>query len=859
MVAKSDPEALEESRNEIRTLQAEYSKKKEDLERKERQRKQADAELRRRQDRLMMLESELQTVSRRSVKTSAEGHVDLAEQAQNDFMDKVVADTLKGRVPIMKDVEGAEDAGAGRLDAKEQKAEDQKAAAMHDTVLVSYTNINSDDYQVAYRIDKYTTVDQLHRDACSYWGCSHGDYVLCRTTPKEEVEALWSSDDKMGGRRREKLQIEGGSSEAILDATEKSQLHLVSWPDLETFVLKRKQLKDLEAKILQDLQARDTGPNTIKTLKHGQGFAANEVVLEPHIEAMRQWPGVYQMLKKHKSKAQRDQKWTRVRFSDLMALILLIGLSILVHSLRSQHGSWELRNGVVETLGVGLPQGPLQKQMMSFNKIELYDDIWEWFNGLFLSELYDGDSTLRQFYKPVGYMRIRQQIANRKDCADRVIPFNLKRRCYFIEVNDDTQDKETMRPERKGVVDTFMSAAANSGRMATPDPFVWQPASAKSFSMYGYMQNRYDGSGFSIVYNTSASTGKQVAADLAFIKEAWVKPQTRMLIAEVTFANYNLGGYVSANFLLEISPSGAVKPDMDIKSFTVYHSYWAAVAEAVDIVRWFLVIGYMFLLRIYSRTRAKMAKGKTRFSYVMSLSGLTDVVIAGLFVAIQVIFLKDDPPKPESLTAFYTFLSFAHDLETLSIMEAVFILTCLLRLSSFARLNTTVYGFYKVFSRSVVNFGYFACIFIPVLCGVGAMAHALWSPYIELFSTYTLTLMSVMLAIYQPFEAIEEMYQHGGGWTLPFLVYFVLVIGLFMVNMFLAITVHAFWEVELLEADDATLKEWSHDQWLDWALWAPVYGKLTGRKPGASRIRGFTVAEEDDGSSSSGSGSDEER
>merc|ERR1740130_1378603 len=98
---------------------------------------------------------------------------------------------LQDRIPILKeDNQETEEL----LAVQDHGGEQQEEAAggkdkVHDSVLVSYINYPSEgkaeDYKVSYRIDRSTTVQELHKDACSYWGCSPHDFVLCKTDGQE--------------------------------------------------------------------------------------------------------------------------------------------------------------------------------------------------------------------------------------------------------------------------------------------------------------------------------------------------------------------------------------------------------------------------------------------------------------------------------------------------------------------------------------------------------------------------------------------------------------------------------------------------------------------------------------------------
>merc|ERR1712032_83302 len=169
------------------------------------------------------------------------------------------------------------------------------------------------------------------------------------------------------------------------------------------------------------------------------------------------------------------------------------------------------------------------------------------------------------------------------------------------------------------------------------------------------------------------------------------------------------------------------------------------------------------------------------------------------------------------------------------------------------------YRFFRLFYRALRMCAYFLVVFVPILLGTCFLAHAIWSPHIYTFSSWTETFLTTLLGVYQPFPAVMEMHDKGIGWALPFLLYFTLFLSAFMIHMVLAIMIHSYFEVELVEGSDPKSEQWSKDQWLDWALWAHVYRRFTGKKAGASRIAGCAEADDQDDEDEFEGDSDEER
>lgn len=850
-----DQERLEEVRNEIRSLQSQYAKKKEDKEKRDKDLKDQDKQIVDTEDKLKSLELEIERQQNRAQRDRDSQH-GMQNQAKNDFMYKEVHKLLQERIPILSN--GREEGEEGdKTGGGEKRDEEPGKAQLHDVVLVSYVNVDriQEDYKVSYRIDKDTTVEQLHKDACAYWGCSHKEYRLCRISYKNGEEPqpslLWEKHSDTAAKNK-KLQ-----SEDVLNPAQESHLHLVKLEDFQKWKKAtqnvKKDPKEQEVKI-----PGVDSMNALKTMKYGLSSPVLENIMEPFVDALKLWPGLYHLLARRKR--QYEQKWKRMKLSDILVFVFLIVLSGLCLLFRDVANIYQLRNGIVQTLGAGIAGETSGHPLVQFTNMHLHDDMFKWLAGSFKHQVYNDSSTLRKYYTPVGYLRVRQQRALEQQCPDRNIPPNFRRPCYFVSVGPDVQDKGQMTTPTDGVPyqghQRFV-AGTNSGRQASPSPFIWQASEPAAADLLGFMQDSYDGAGYMIVYDLLTTTGSRFEEDLAYILGQWINIQTRMFVIELTFANYNLGGYVAASFLLEISPSGAVHPWMDVVPFGTFNTWGNSVANALDIVRWIVILGYIVLWRVYMLTSKKVAIGKRSFTYVFSFVGLVDATIVAAFLAIQVMRLKAAPPDPTQQQAFYSYSRHAHNAEMLPICEAFLLSVLLLRFATFARMTPTVYRLFKMFAKSMHIFGYFCIVFLPVLIGTSVLANAIWSPYILHFSTWTQTFLTTVIAARQSFKDTVGMMDYGRGWTIPFLIYFFLTMTAFMINAFLAITVHAYFEVELIEGSDPKNDHWSPDQWKDWALWAPVYEKVCRRKSGASRIVGYAEGEEPSDTDSSSDSDDE--
>merc|ERR1740121_848050 len=83
---------------------------------------------------------------------------------------------------------------------------------------------------------------------------------------------------------------------------------------------------------------------------------------------------------------------------------------------------------------------------------------------------------------------------------------------------------------------------------------------------------------------------------------------------------------------------------------------------------------------------------------------------------------------------------------------------------------------------------------------------------------------SIALAIRAALD-VQILEEKNPFWAVPFIIYFFLTCTAFVLHMFLAITVHAYFEVDLLEGLDLKAPSWTWDQWKAWALWSFIYNR----------------------------------
>lgn len=260
-----------------------------------------------------------------------------------------------------------------------------------------------------------------------------------------------------------------------------------------------------------------------------------------------------------------------------------------------------------------------------------------------------------------------------------------------------------------------------------------------------------------------------------------------------------------------------------------------------------------------SETTYKASQGRSGLSYVFSFAGLLDASTVGLYFALSYMRFKHDPPDPSKLKSFYSYSYDADVHERLFVAEGVFILFLFIRFGTFMRLNPFIDQYWKMFGRAGKMYMYWLTIFIPLFLGAIVFANCIWSPYILNFSTWWSTFVSLVFFIRQDFD-MTKMYESNMTWTILFISYFYLLMVCFLINGFLAITVHTYWQVIITDGRPKETKSWSADQWADWILAGPIYRIIMRKKPGASRREDGGEGDEDgDGEEDSDDDGDDDK
>jgi len=827
---------LAEERHQIKQLQSDIARKREQLDRLRQRRVAFDDELKERSSQLNLIKEDHKFEKKKAQKASQYDATQKTAEAESHFMNDEVRRFLQERIPSLapQDTPAAVDQGVAEV---EMAQGEDPSKNLHDTVLVSYVNFSGekkdDDYKVSYRIDSTITVGDLLKDACNYWGCSRHDYTLCKIENDEPKD--------LSGYMEQFLQ-----EDQILSPQESSHLHLVRQSDVEQFKVNQslRQRKGPEAEDLPDEGKK------LMTLKHGLGHATAEHVTEAFVEALKPWSGVYKMLKKRRRKHD-TQKWLRSRLAEFVVFGIMLIFSLSCFFLRSELESYLLRLGVQNAFVEGLPGETTTGVFINMKDVNTVALAEQYLAGCFDYQLFNPQSTLRKFYTPVGDLRFRVQKAADRTCMRPDMPPATARECRNVEVSSNFPFTGYQKVEELDFDADVLPLLSQLNAMSSGSPIIWRTSTIATDEIWGIIGALYSSAGYQFWFPINPVDLSNVTTkmgEIAWLWPEWLTSNARFLAVEFTLANYNAGGYVSCALVLEIAPSGASNMNAVLYPFHLAKTSGDLTADVLDIFRWIIIVGYFSLYKVWRSCEDCTAAGNSGLRYVLSLAGLLDAAIVALFIGIQYGRVnKQKPVEPMSSSNSQNFVSYSRwaAWEEMQIIgEAVLLLLLILRYTMLLRFFPSVYRFFILFGKSVRVSLYYLLIFVPIALSTIFFANTLYSPYVEGYSTWVKSLMSFVSAL-QNVVDIDVLFNASPAWTFAYALYCYLVLFCFLVNGFLAITAYAYFEVELTEHSDPKYYRWSRDQWLDWALIGPIYRRLTGKEPGSSQKIGGE--EEEDG------------
>mmetsp|Transcript_23460 Transcript_23460/g.54706 ORF Transcript_23460/g.54706 Transcript_23460/m.54706 type:complete len:869 (-) Transcript_23460:90-2696(-) len=847
---------LDEERRQIMKLQSEMARKKEQIARLQAKKEALGEEFTDRSSALKDLKARIKDEEAKMIEKRPAGTNDEKDEAIAKFIKDDVLTLLRERIPFMADLEEDDEQDEAQGPQESKVPQQEVNPNTHQSVLVRYhvwTPLNIDnkdnEFYVTYRIDKETTIKGLHLDACKYWGCSPMEYCMVTGFPPYEELPL----DKNPG-----LAVQHSS---VLPSSEMAMLHLVKRQDLPNWLNKmrgdEKKLGDKKAG-----EAAVPGGATPKEDQTGKGAGktadANSKA-EPWLKAFKEWPGLYNLLSERtvKTKGQR----VGVTCGDVVITILTLIFLTSAGFLRSAQEDFALVNAVHMTTIEGIRAETTTGEIATnFNDISTQDELFEWLLGSFHYQVFSPNSTLRRFYEPVGSLRIHQKKARRtEECRRPELDagLGLQMVCYYVELDPDTIEKSNIN-----INGSVFARAVDAGRLSSIVGIVsFQEAPDYYLPFEGKVQDHYVGGGYEIHYslhpdNITASAAAMLQ-EATFLRDSWLSIATRFIAVEVVFANYHRGAYVEAVYMFELPPSGVVVASSELRPFRIDDSNTVKDALILEWLAFAIQVLWIIGPRCRFEITKKNASKRPGYLYLFSFGGFLDMQAVALPVVITTMQLKSVGPKPFELapTQWFSYGRTAFNQKQIGFARALMFFIVMLRLTTFGKLLPQVAQFSKVMGRSVYHFIWYMFIVAPLLLGIVFLGSCVYAGQLFYWSTWWEALTSTLLLVRMDLDVIE-MESVVPIITVIFVTYFVFFMTVFFLFGFMAIGVHAYFEVKL--TDSPGDYRWSYDQWLDWMLWGRVYTLITKKEPGSSLREETRDLQEDDDDSGSDSDDDVE-
>lgn len=844
---------LQVLRDEIVKAQSDQARKRELLHRLHVKLNSLKDEVAERGKEVELVKREKETEDRRQndPKQQSKGKEERRLEARNDLVRTTALKALLQRIPMLAEQQSTEEEDAGGPVASAKEKDDKKEEAQHDTCLVSYVEVKNvlqiTQYEATFRIDKETSIHKLHVDTCEYWGSSTKEFILCKIG-KEDYDSSGLPTPKNVLVPYDKPpipipdQFEKGSLIKILDNKQAAHLYLVESQKVEPWTeqlradeIKRKKK---EAAAVKAVPEEEEGADD-KDKVMEQIMASQQAAVEPFVRAFAQWPGIYHLLALRK----RDDIQPRIVCREVLVYFLLAVITALIFNLRVAN-TYHLQQGVRDLMVDGLQDSKLQR--FNFREIKTPDHAFMWLRDTFHAEVFNPNSTLQQYYQPVGVLRLRQQKVKLADCARYKVAAEVGigvHDCLYTEANEKTYTKQSLGVEldgwlvanMTGRISDVMSVRQYQEEVAADAP--WPP---QQYPLRGKVQNEYGGTGVVVDYlldrGNLTMTGATFLQDLNVYQKYWITPATRMLLVEMTMVNVHFDRFMSIAMLLEMTPGGRVIPQAMIRAFACGDPTGGeGLAGTMDLLRALLVF-YIFLVKGMFEIKWRMNQEHSGLHYVFSVLGFLDAATIANFLTVFWARMNMTDVCPleyygKGQTVFRSYYKYAWTFETIFVAEAFFFLLVCIRFASFMRKARAIFVFGKMFKMAMKDYLFFGILLVPMFWGMVFFAHSIWSPYLYGFSTWSEALLSLLIFIKGDLS-IKEMNREARIWTGLFMAIFFLVIICFFVNGLVGIVVHAFWSTSLLYGySRKTHVGWSWNQWKHWMLWGPVFLLLGGTPP----------------------------
>jgi len=826
---EDDPEDitnLEEAKSKIQALFAEGKRKEDYMKRLQRKLQTLDGDLAQKREeveglqRTIHLEKSKHQDEKEARKREKEAKMDLQENRIRDYLSEVLFQKPSNKV---------------------------KKAFELDTVLVSFIKPSETvRYNLVYRIDDNTMVQQLRTDACKYWDVSEHEFIL-KTMANSKCQNDIRVKDCFKQGELAQLRLEAKHRENV-DVSEAEQ-------------------KAIQPKGRKGPRSRSGASSRINV----EGVDAIQKQGDGYSQHLKRMGGIFMLLKLRDMKPSEHSN--KIKLRDVVLFTLLAVITFYTYVQRRDSGSeyWSLKGVerallneyivpraelvdgrlVAEPKGLALPVKP-------FLNITDNDHLWEWLIYA-LPEIFWTNSTnsFTQYNALLGYLSIRVQNVKEPNPAWEFCPERGKStitnfpdaKCFAPILDELTEAVETDPRIKRYWNYVVTSETQNTVPIRGPtQPWKWRSKTdnkeKKMGNLWGLVQT-YGPTGYSVDYRMKVpdhSTGRKTfRSDMfEFKRMDWIGARARVVIVSFTTYNFEYDLWAAADFLFEIPPSGIIQPVFSIRAFRpdISETKVENMNSYLDMVR--LLIGLYILTAVGMAERKHKTKNhKGGYLYHTSLNGLMDLaIVVCLLASFLLKYVGGKKPTNEWMTlldssslGFVSLSDIAYQYEQLFIVEGLLFTFNMYRLLSLIRLNHTVFMLWHTIGDAIKAFTFMLFLFFPVVIGFTMMAHNIWGRFVSSFGSLSSTSLALLKFVKGDLD-FTSLAAYDKFWSVGLFISFYFFITFILLNVFTMILVDAYYTVKLtaeFDPDDELVK-WNAQRWKKWIvpqLCLNIYQTLT--------------------------------
>eukprot|EP00928_Gymnodinium_smaydae_P089589 TRINITY_DN7352_c0_g1_i2.p1 TRINITY_DN7352_c0_g1~~TRINITY_DN7352_c0_g1_i2.p1 ORF type:complete len:839 (-),score=128.42 TRINITY_DN7352_c0_g1_i2:271-2787(-) len=701
-------------------------------------------------------------------------------------------------------------------------SQDPREVAEIDTVLVSFIRPNeSVRYNLAFRLDADTTVNQLRDNACKYWGVSTDQFVL-KTMGNSKCHGHLKVVDcfKHGEISQMRLEYKQSDNTEVAEA----------------------ELKAIQPKASKKRRAAGQDPRFNK-----DGVERIQKLGENYAGYLKKMGGIYFLLKVRDHKP--SEHAGKIKIHDCFFYLLLAILTLVVYNMRRPAGeAYWCAYGVETAFAVRTPLAPADgaywSEVPRFDEIRTRDDVWFWLNTTLPDVIWgvtDRNSLRKYNYLP-GFVSVRTQSvkATCENCSRwencpgyskglvKQIPGLT---CNAAAIEPETEDKLEFAGLR-----TYWEEAMRlnkTGIRGPAKPFVWKSAKDREPQKVGSFQGKadtYDGSGYAVEYRMTAAPEDYMPlyfSDMENLRMAnWISRRSRAVIVSLTTYNFQYDMWVAADFLFEILPCGAVAPQKRILPFKPVSRESNADVNQIylDVIR--LIIGLYILVFVGIAERKHKTKNhKAGFLYHTSLNGIVDIgMVICLFTALIMRLVRlrygsreymEIVLKGTGQEGFYSSFELAQVYNAIFTIDGVLFVFVMLRLLSLFRIVHAVYLLWHTFGIAMKPFAFMIAFFIPTFVGFSCLAKSIFGTSFAAFDTIQGTMLQVYNCLAGDLDLVPLL-AWDPFWACLFALSFYLLVKVLVLNIYTAIVIDAFYIVRLTTTSMG--EAWTARRFLSWAV-----------------------------------------